>query len=225
MKAEKVKRIFDMLVSGMALVILSPVLLAISIAIKLDSRGRVIFKQKRLGINGTVFCIYKFRTMVPDAEKMAAGLFNYENDPRVTKVGRFLRNSSLDELPLLFIVWNGFMSVVGPRRGVVYLLGQYKTLNGRYKKRFEVRPGITGLAQIKGRNENDWEEKVRYDNRYIDLFQKYGGMVDIKILFHTVVKVFQRSNICERKIDAALSDEESARLAQEEIIRKAHETV
>ncbi|MFW5630952.1 MAG: sugar transferase, partial [Acetivibrio ethanolgignens] len=94
MKAGKVKRIFDVLISGMSLVILSPIFLTISICIKLDSKGPVIFKQKRLGINGKVFDMYKFRSMVPDAEKMAAGLFNYENDPRVTKVGRFLRTSS-----------------------------------------------------------------------------------------------------------------------------------
>lgn len=223
MKAGKVKRIFDVLVSGMSLVILSPIFLTISICIKLDSKGPVIFKQKRLGVNGKVFDMYKFRSMVPDAEKMAAGLFNYENDPRVTKVGRVLRNSSLDELPQLFNVWKGDMSLVGPRPAVEYELGDYATLNRKYKKRFRVKPGITGLAQIKGRNDNDWEEKVHYDNQYIGLFKKYGFMIDIKILFATVGKVFEKSNIYEKKIDAALSDEESARLAQEEVIRKAHE--
>ena len=225
MRTEKVKRIFDRVVSGLALIILSPLFLVIAVCIKLDSKGVIFFKQKRLGVNGKVFEMYKFRSMVPNAENMAAGLFNYENDPRVTKVGRFLRNSSLDELPQLYNVWKGDMSLVGPRPCVEYELGDYETLNRRYKKRFVVKPGITGLAQVKGRNDNDWEEKVRYDNRYIDLFRKYGCIVDLKILFLTVTKVFEKSDIYEKKIDETLSDEESAKLAQEEIIRKAHEPI
>ena len=97
-----------------------------------------------------------------------------ENDPRVTKVGRKLRNSSIDELPQLFNIFKGDMSVVGPRPCVTYELGDFETLNKKYKKRFQVKAGLTGLAQIKGRNDISWDEKVTYDNKYVDLFEKYG---------------------------------------------------
>lgn len=222
-KNKKIKTLFDRVLSCMALLALSPLFVGISIWIKIDTKGPVIFKQKRLGMNGKVFEMYKFRSMVINAEQMEAGLFNYKNDPRVTKAGRFLRSTSLDELPQLINVWKGEMSLVGPRPAVEYELGEFKTLNHWYKRRFIMKPGITGLAQIKGRNENNWDEKISYDNQYINLFKRYGCVLDLKILFETVFKVFGKSNIYEKKIDDALSDEESAKLAQEEIIRKAHE--
>ena len=178
--------------------------------------------QERRTKNGRVFRMYKFRSMVVNAESMGAGLFNYENDPRVTKVGRFLRNTSIDELPQLWNVIKGDLSIVGPRPCVKYELGDFDTLNKKYKKRFEVRAGITGLAQVKGRNENSWEEKVTYDNQYIDEFKKQGLWLDIKILFSTVAKVFRKQDIYEEKVDSAMDDAESARLAEEEIIRLAH---
>ena len=216
------KRFFDIVICLTASLILIPVWLAVAIAIKCDSKGPVIFAQERRTKNGRVFKMYKFRTMVVNAEKMGAGLFNYENDPRVTKVGRFLRNTSIDELPQLFNVIKGDLSLVGPRPCVKYELGDFDTLNSRYKKRFEVRGGITGLAQVKGRNENSWDEKVTYDNLYIDGFKKYGIFLDIKILFLTVVKVFKKQDIYEEKIDDKMDDAEAARLAEEEIIRLAH---
>lgn len=110
---------------------------------------------------------------------MLVSSINYENDPRVTKVGRKLRDSSLDELPQLFNIFVGDMSVVGPRPCVTYELGDFKTLNKRYKKRFEVKAGLTGLAQIKGRNDISWDEKVTYDNEYVDLFDKYGFLINL----------------------------------------------
>lgn len=223
MKKEEAKRVFDAIAAGTALALLGPVLLGISIWVKLDSRGPVIFRQRRLGLHGRVFEMYKFRSMVPNAEGMAAGLFNYENDPRVTRAGHILRASSLDELPQLLNVLKGDMSLVGPRPAVEWELGDYATLSRKYKKRFTVKPGITGLAQVKGRNENNWEEKVHYDNQYIDLFRKHGCIVDLKILAWTMKRVFERSNIYEKKMDDALSDAEAARLAQEEVIKKAHE--
>ena len=164
----------------------------------------------------------KFRSMVVDAEKSGAGLFNYKDDPRVTKVGRFLRNSSIDELPQLFNIFKGDMSVVGPRPCVVYELGDFDTLNKRYKKRFEMKAGLTGLAQVKGRNDISWDEKVEYDNKYIDGFKKYGVFTDIKILWLSVVKVFKKEDIYESKEDENLDDAEAARRAEEEIIRIAH---
>ena len=217
-----VKRFFDIVLCMLALIVLSPIFAIISIAIKCDSKGPVIFSQQRRTINGKIFKMYKFRSMVVNAESMGAGLFNFENDPRVTKVGRILRVTSLDELPQLWNVVKGDLSLVGPRPCVVYELGDFDTLNRKYKKRFEMRGGITGLAQIKGRNENSWEEKVFYDNQYIDEFKKQGYWLDIKILFGTVLNVLKKQDIYEEKKDESMDDAEAAKLAEEEIIRIAH---
>jgi lipopolysaccharide/colanic/teichoic acid biosynthesis glycosyltransferase len=216
------KRFFDILLCFVALVILLPVWLMIAIAIKCDSEGPVLFAQGRRTKNGRIFKMYKFRSMVVNAEKMGAGLFNYENDPRVTKTGRFLRNTSLDELPQLWNVLKGDLSLVGPRPCVTYELGDFDTLNRQYKKRFEVRGGITGLAQVKGRNENSWDEKVTYDNLYIDAFKTQGIWLDIKILAGTVAKVFKKQDIYEEKADASMNDAQAAQYAEAEIIRIAH---
>ncbi len=216
------KRFFDILVSLVVVVLFLPVWLIVAIAIKCDSKGPIFFKQERRTKNGRVFKMYKFRSMVVNAEGMGAGLFNYENDPRVTKVGRFLRNTSIDELPQLLNVLKGDLSLVGPRPCVKYELGDYETLNKKYKKRFEVRGGITGLAQIKGRNENSWDEKVTYDNLYIDKFKKQGIWLDIRILFGTIAKVFKKQDIYEEKADESMDDVEAAKFAEEEIIRIAH---
>ena len=216
------KRFFDVVLCSVALVILLPVWLIIAIAVKCDSEGPVLFAQERRTKNGRIFKMYKFRSMVVNAESIGAGLFNYENDPRVTRTGRFLRTSSLDELPQLWNVVKGDISIVGPRPCVVYELGDFDTLNRKYKKRFEVRGGITGLAQIKGRNENSWDEKVTYDNIYIDKFKKQGIWLDIKIIAGTVAKVFRKQDIYEEKADESMNDAEAAKLAEEEIIRIAH---
>lgn len=217
-----IKRLFDIIASGIAIVLLIPFWVVISIAIKRDSEGPVLFKQGRRTKDGRVFEMYKFRSMVVNAEKMGAGLFNYENDPRVTKVGRKLRDSSLDELPQLFNIFKGDMSIVGPRPCVTYELGDFDTLNKRYKKRFQMKAGLTGLAQIKGRNDISWDEKVTYDNEYIDLFSKYGALEDIKIGFESIFKAFKSDKIYENKIDDSLNDEEAAKREEEEIIRIAH---
>lgn len=217
-----VKRFFDFSICLVAIIVLFPVLLMIVFAIKCDSSGPALFTQERRTINGRIFKMYKFRSMVVNAENMGSGLYNYENDPRVTKVGRFLRNTSLDELPQLWNVIKGDISLVGPRPCVSYELGDFDTLNKKYKKRFEVRGGITGLAQINGRNENSWDEKVMYDNIYIDEFKKQGVLLDIKILVGTVVKVLKKQDIFEEKLDNEMSAVEAAKFAEEEIIRVAH---
>lgn len=164
----------------------------------------------------------KFRSMVVDAEKMGSGLFNYADDPRVTKVGRKLRDSSMDEIPQLFNIFKGDMSVVGPRPCVTYELGDFDTLNKKYKKRFEMKAGLTGLAQVKGRNDITWDDKVTYDNLYVERFKKYGVLVDIAIIFESVLKVFKKEDIYENKADESMDDAEAAKLAEEEIIRIAH---
>ena len=216
------KRLFDIFSSFVVILLLFPIWIIIPIAIKCDSKGPVFFKQERRTKNGKIFKMLKFRSMVVDAEKTGTGLFNYENDPRVTKVGRFLRNTSIDELPQLFNIFAGQMSVVGPRPCVKYELGDYDTLNKRYKKRFNMKAGLTGLAQTKGRNDIEWDQKVEFDNEYIDKFKKYGILFDIKILFDSVIKVFKKEDIYENKVEGATDDIESAKLAEEEIIRIAH---
>lgn len=216
------KRSFDVLVSAISMIILIPVWIVVAIAIKIDSKGPVLFKQDRRTKDGRIFKMYKFRSMVTNAESMGAGLFNYKDDPRVTKVGRFLRNSSIDELPQLINVLKGDISIVGPRPSVTYELGDYESLNKKYKKRFSMKGGITGLAQVKGRNENSWDEKVTFDNQYIDRFKTEGIWLDLKIIWWTIAKVFQHNNIYENKADETMSDLEAAQLAEEEIIRIAH---
>lgn len=216
------KRGFDVVSSGIALVLTSPLFIGIAIAVKCDSKGTVFFKQERRTQYGRVFKMYKFRSMVMNAEHKGAGLFNYKNDSRVTKVGRFLRNTSLDELPQLWNIFIGDMSVVGPRPCVKYELGDFKTLNKRYKKRFRVKAGLTGLAQVKGRNDISWDEKVGYDNEYVDSFKRNGVLTDIKVLFDSIFKVLKKEDIYENKIDESMSDAEAAKKEEEEIIRIAH---
>ena len=216
------KRTFDIASSSFLALLLTPLWIIVAICIKKDSEGPVFFRQGRRTKNGRVFKMLKFRSMVVNAEKMGAGLFNYENDPRVTKVGRFLRNSSIDELPQLFNILKGDMSVVGPRPCVTYELGNFKTLNKRYKKRFTVKAGLTGLAQVKGRNDISWDEKVEYDNKYVDDFKRIGVLADIKILFLSIFKVFKKENIYENKVDNSMTDADAAKFEEEEIIRIAH---
>lgn len=217
-----IKRIFDIISSFIAIILLLPVWIGVAIAIKKDSPGPVFFRQERRTKDGKVFQMLKFRSMVVNAENMGAGLFNYQNDSRVTKVGRKLRDTSVDEFPQLFNILFGSMSVVGPRPCVKYELGDFDTLNSKYKKRFQMKAGLTGLAQIKGRNDITWDDKVTYDNQYIDAFNKLGVLEDVKILFLSVFKAFKSENIYENKEDESLNDEEAAKRAEEEIIRIAH---
>lgn len=217
-----VKRLFDIVSSLLAIVLLLPLWIIVGIAIKMDSEGPILFKQGRRTKDGRVFKMWKYRSMVVNAENIGSGLFSYDNDPRITKVGRFLRETSLDELPQLFNVLMGDLSIVGPRPCVTYELGDFDTLNNKYKKRFQVVGGITGLAQCKGRNENSWDEKVTLDNEYIDRFEHEGVMLDAKILWWTIAKVFKKQNINEEKMAEDMTDEESAAMAEEEIIRIAH---
>ena len=215
------KRTIDMIISFFSLILFSPLFLLLAIMIKIDSKGPVIFKQKRLGKNGKVFNMYKFRSMVVGAEHMGTGLMNYEGDNRITKVGKFLRTTSLDELPQLFNILKGDMSLIGPRPPVEYELGDYDTLNARYKKRFQVRPGITGLAQVSGRNDICWDKKVNFDGEYVDLLKKKGFVADVKIFFKTIAKIFAKEDIYENK-DENLDTVDAAEQAAEEVIRLAH---
>ena len=215
------KRVFDIVLSFCAIVVLTPLWIVVGIWIKMDSEGPILFKQGRRTKDGRVFKMWKYRSMVVNAETMGSGLFSYDNDPRITKSGAILRKTSIDELPQLFNVLKGDISVVGPRPCVTYELGDFDTLNKKYKKRFQMKGGITGLAQCKGRNENSWDEKVTLDNEYIDRFKKEGFWLDIKIIWWTIAKVFQSANINEEQREG-MSAEESAALDDEEVKRIAH---
>lgn len=217
-----IKRIFDIVCSVTGILLLLPFWIGISAAVKRDSEGPVLFKQERRTKDGRIFTMLKFRSMVVDAEHRGAGLFNYEKDPRVTGTGRKLRDTSLDELPQLFNILKGDMSLVGPRPCVAYELGDYETLNRKYKKRFRMKAGLTGLAQVRGRNNIPWDEKVAYDNQYVDSFHRFGILADIRILLETAGKAFRKECIYEHKADRSMNDEEAAGAAQEEVIRLAH---
>lgn len=216
-----IKRLFDICSTSMAILLLTPLWIVMAIWIKMDSEGPILFKQGRRTKDGRVFKMWKYRSMVVNAENMGSGLFSYDDDPRITKVGKFIRKTSIDELPQFFNVLIGDISVVGPRPCVTYELGDFDTLNKRYKKRFEMKGGITGLAQCKGRNENSWDEKVTLDNEYIERFKKEGFWLDIKILWWSVAKVFQSANINEAQREG-MTAEESAALDDEEVKRIAH---
>lgn len=187
------KRVIDIFCGLIGLIIISPILLIIAIAIKLTSKGPVFFRQERLGKNGKVFKIIKFRTMVVNAEKIGDGLtVRSENDERITKIGRFLRATSLDELPQLFNVILGDMSLVGPRPPVPSHPYPFDNYNSFQKRRFEMKPGMTGLAQVTVRNSVPWDERIAIDVEYVD---KFNIWLDIKILFKTLCKVFKRESI------------------------------
>ena len=188
------KRLFDFIISLVAIIILSPVFLIIAVAIKLTSKGPVFFKQERLGRKGKVFKILKFRTMIVNAEHIGDGLsVKSEKDPRITSVGRILRATSLDELPNLINTCVGSMSIVGPRPPVTYHpYPGYENYPDWAKKRFEMRPGITGLAQATVRNSATWDERIKIDNEYIN---KFSLWMDIKVLVLTVMRVLKSKDI------------------------------
>ncbi|HHU83461.1 MAG TPA: sugar transferase [Firmicutes bacterium] len=202
------KRIIDIFGSFIGLIIASPILVFIAIAIKLTTKGPVFFRQERLGKDGKVFKILKFRTMVVNAEKIGDGLaVKSENDSRITRVGKFLRATSLDELPQLLNVLVGQMSLVGPRPPVVYFpYDGYENHPDWAKKRFSMRPGITGLAQVVVRNSVSWNERIILDNKYIDTFSVW---LDIKILFATIFKVVKAKNVyieTDKKVNKKITD-------------------
>jgi exopolysaccharide biosynthesis polyprenyl glycosylphosphotransferase len=192
------KRSFDLLAAAALIVLLSPFLASIAIAIRLSTPGSVLFRQERIGINGVPFKMLKFRSMVVDAESQLGVLrgqtrlegnsvmFKMKNDPRVTPIGRFLRRFSLDELPQLFNVFHGSMSLVGPRPPLGSEVSEYET---HVHRRFLVKPGITGLWQVSGRSNLSWEDTVRLDLYYVENWSITG---DVSILWRTARAVLAR---------------------------------
>lgn len=183
-----IKRLVDVVGSGLGLLIISPILIVLAILIKTTSIGPVFFLQERIGYHGKTFKIIKFRTMIVNAEHIGSGIcINEKTDDRITKVGRFLRATSLDELPQLINVFIGEMSLVGPRPPVTYHpYNGYSNYPDWAKKRFEMRPGMTGLVQITTRSDSSWDERIIIDNKYVDDF---SVMLDLRILFGTIKTV------------------------------------
>jgi len=189
-----VKRVIDVLFSSLALIVLSPLLLTVAIAVALDSRGPIFYSSERIGKKGRVFKCKKFRTMVRDAEKRRADvmhmnerdgvLFKISNDPRITTVGRFLRKYSLDELPQFFNVLRGDMSIVGPRPPLASEVQEYKL---SHLRRLDVTPGITGLWQVQARQDPSFDSYISLDVTYID---NWSIWLDLKIIMRTVIVVF-----------------------------------
>lgn len=180
------KRIFDVIVSSLLLLVLSPLLLIMFVLIKYKLGSPVLFKQKRPGLNGKIFEIYKFRTMTNEVDENGHLL---PNEKRLTEFGKLVRKTSLDELPQLFNVVKGDISLVGPRPLLVDYLELYTHEQAR---RHEVRPGITGWAQVNGRNAISWKEKFEHDVWYVD---NQSFLLDMKILLMTVKKVFKSEGI------------------------------
>jgi lipopolysaccharide/colanic/teichoic acid biosynthesis glycosyltransferase len=173
-------RIFDVIVAALALALLSPVLLVAAVAIRLGSRGPVIYRQRRVGLHGREFELLKLRTMVEGSDPVGVGTVVTREDPRVTAAGRLLRRTSLDELPNLVNVLRGEMAIVGPRPTIP---AQVKDYTPRQHRRHEVRPGLTGLAQIQGRAGIPWADRIELDVEYVE---NRSAMLDLKILTRTV---------------------------------------
>lgn len=192
------KRAIDILGSTVGLVLLSPILLIVAIAIKIESKGPVIFSQQRIGLKGEEFKMYKLRSMVEDAEElkkdlmkdneMSGPMFKMKDDPRVTRVGHFIRKTSIDELPQLINVLKGDMSLVGPRPSLPKEVKRFKPW---MKKRLDVKPGLTCYWQVSGRNSIDFEDWMKLDIKYVE---ERSFLIDIKLIFKTFFVLFGDEN-------------------------------
>ena len=185
------KRFLDLSISAFALILLSPLMLISALIIALESGRPVLFKQQRIGFKGKVFQIYKFRSMVQNAEHTGSGVYSGKDDARVTRFGKFLRASSIDELPQLVNILKGDMSLIGPRPPLTYHPWPYDQYTKEQLHMFDARPGITGWAQIHGRKGVEWHERIKLNNWYVDHLS-FG--LDCKILFVTIFKVFSNSD-------------------------------
>ena len=188
---KSLKRFLDFTISLMALLVLWPVLLVVAIIIKITSPGPVIFKQKRIGLNGKVFEIYKFRSMVVGAESQGSGVYSGKGDARVTPIGKIIRATSIDELPQFINILKGEMSFVGPRPPLTYHPWDYSEYSDFQLRMFEVRPGITGWAQVNGRKGVEWNKRIELNVWYVDNMSLW---LDIKIIITTFLKVLKNED-------------------------------
>lgn len=192
MRYQRVKRLIDVVLAFVALVVLSPIMLVTAAAVKLDSKGPVLFRQKRVGAHKTYFDMYKFRSMRTDTPKDMPTHLLQNPEAFITRTGRFLRKTSLDELPQLFNILAGDMSIIGPRPA---LWNQFDLIEERDKYGAnDVRPGLTGWAQINGRDELEIEEKARLDGEYIE---KMSFRFDVRCFFGTIGVVLRRDGVVE----------------------------
>lgn len=181
------KRAFDIFASGLGILLLALPMLIIAIVVASTSKGGAFYSQERLGLNGKKFKLVKFRSMRADAEKNGAQWSNGDDDPRITKVGKFLRKTRLDEIPQLFCIFCGKMTIVGPRPEREIFYEKFEEYVHGFKERLKVKPGLTGLAQVSGGYDLKPEEKILYDIEYI---KKRSVWLDIKIMFKTVGVIF-----------------------------------
>ena len=211
MYAKYVKRILDFTLSLLALIVLSPIMLILYILVRIKLGNPVIFKQLRPGKDEKIFKLYKFRTMTDEKDEQGNLL---PDEQRLTKFGKFLRSTSLDELPELINIIKGDMAIVGPRPLLVQYLEFY---NEEQKHRHDVRPGLTGLAQVSGRNSITWEEKFKQDIEYINHLTFKN---DVKIIFMTIGKVFKREGISQdgeatmERFDIAQAQKQNAKVEE-----------
>lgn len=186
-----VKRGLDILFSSVMLVIGAIPLLITALIIKIDSPGPAIFKQKRLGAGGKVFEMLKFRSMVINAEHTGSGVYSGKGDARVTRVGKFIRAASIDELPQLINIFKGDMSFIGPRPALTYHPWPFEEYTDDQRRMFDVRPGITGWAQINGRKEVEWTKRIELNIWYVN---HMSFLLDLRIFIKTVFKVFSNAD-------------------------------
>ena len=187
----KIKRAMDVFFSAILLMLGAIPLLIVALVVKLESKGPALFKQERLGMNGKVFRIYKFRSMVVGAEKQGSGVYSGKNDARVTKVGKIIRATSIDELPQLINILKGEMSFIGPRPALTYHPWPFEEYTDEQKKMFAVRPGVTGWAQVNGRKEVEWPRRIEMNVWYVE---NVSFLLDLKIFFKTIFKVFTNAD-------------------------------
>lgn len=186
-----IKRCLDCLISVLVIIIGALPMLIVAILIKCESQGPAIFKQQRIGKNGKVFNILKFRSMIQNAEHTGSGVYSGAGDARVTKIGKFIRAASIDELPQFLNILKGDMSLIGPRPPLTYHPWPYGQYTDEQKRMFEVRPGITGWAQINGRKDVEWHKRIELNIWYVD---NISFALDCKILFMTVFKVLTNAD-------------------------------
>lgn len=185
------KRFFDVAVSLVALVIAALPMLVVALLVKLDSPGPVLFRQERIGRNGKVFTIYKFRSMCVNAEHTGSGVYSGKGDARVTRLGRILRATSIDELPQMLNILKGEMSFIGPRPPLTYHPWPLEEYSEEQLRMFEVRPGVTGWAQVHGRKNVEWHERIKLNVWYVD---HVSLLLDVKIFLMTVRKVLTNAD-------------------------------
>lgn len=185
------KRTIDIILSLLALIVLAPLMLITAIAVKLDSSGPVLFKQQRLGLHGKEFTIYKFRSMSVGAEHTGSGVYSESDDPRVTAVGRIIRATSIDELPQLVNIIRGDMAIVGPRPPLTYHPWPIDRYTDEQLQMFDVRPGVTGWAQVHGRKCVEWHERIRLNVWYAE---NVSFLLDARIILMTVLKVLRNDD-------------------------------